>query len=61
MDLWAEALHLRVEIDGESNFRTTREEILVGETPTCWWWPDPTPESQEIVVMALAQAVLDER
>lgn len=65
MDLWAEALQRWVEIDGESNFRASATEEIssVGEktiTLTRWWWPDPTPESQEIMVKALAQAVLDE-
>ncbi|KAK1782310.1 hypothetical protein QBC45DRAFT_402610 [Copromyces sp. CBS 386.78] len=50
MDLWEGFLCRWVEDHSSSQFSFAPRP----------WWPDPTPESQEIVIKALAQAVLDE-
>ncbi|KAK3401729.1 hypothetical protein B0T20DRAFT_402485 [Sordaria brevicollis] len=55
MDLWAKAVQewvMRGDVQDELNITSDRS--------STWWWPDPTPESREIVAKGLALAVLDE-
>ncbi|KAJ4341322.1 hypothetical protein N0V85_009860, partial [Neurospora sp. IMI 360204] len=64
MDLWERALCRWIKKDNPFNIRRVLKKPGQGEkefiwTPE-WYLPDSTPESQEIVAKALAQAILDQ-
>lgn len=64
MDLWERALCRWVEIDNPFNVRHVFKKPGQQDKEFIWtpaeYLPDPTPESQEMVVKALAQAILDQ-